>query len=276
MPNTAEDTIRYLMRLLECPVCLEPMSSPIEQCPNGHFLCHECRALTETCPTCGRRLKGYRNRLAEEFSMYLLAVQCPFSLFGCTKTVFPKDLKVHQEGCCFRPYECKICKSQLPLANIQHHFSTVHPLRILTLPVLLDVELDSNGRGHSVGCAIIAAHGRLFWFWRHLTEFSLFVGVQNCDGAPPPTPTATDTAAAATTNNEEAPTFMYRVKISDTNGHRELCFTGPVHPDGPRQSELVEQGKCFGVSRRFLLNLLDSGVVQIKLNVYAARQTDNA
>jgi len=46
------DLSKSLASLLECPVCLEIMTSPITQCLNGHTICSRCKPRLNLCPTC--------------------------------------------------------------------------------------------------------------------------------------------------------------------------------------------------------------------------------
>ena len=57
----------YVMSLLECPVCMEPIKSPpIHQCTNGHLLCKDCIAKLESCPICRNDSKTARNLIFEQ------------------------------------------------------------------------------------------------------------------------------------------------------------------------------------------------------------------
>ncbi|KOB71436.1 E3 ubiquitin-protein ligase [Operophtera brumata] len=54
-----------LLRLLECPVCLEWMEPPMSQCRRGHLVCCRCRARLASCPVCRTTFSSVRNRAME-------------------------------------------------------------------------------------------------------------------------------------------------------------------------------------------------------------------
>ena len=49
----SKEVKEYFKDLLECPVCIETISStPNFQCLNGHIVCKYCHPKLETCPIC--------------------------------------------------------------------------------------------------------------------------------------------------------------------------------------------------------------------------------
>nr|XP_003699686.1 PREDICTED: uncharacterized protein LOC100875813 [Megachile rotundata] len=55
-----------VVRVLECPICLESSLPPVSQCVHGHILCMECRPRTPRCPICRVRLGQGRCLLADK------------------------------------------------------------------------------------------------------------------------------------------------------------------------------------------------------------------
>ncbi|XP_034178851.1 uncharacterized protein LOC117603630 isoform X2 [Osmia lignaria lignaria] len=55
-----------VVRVLECPVCLESSLPPVSQCVHGHIICVECRSRTPRCPICRVRLGQGRCLLADK------------------------------------------------------------------------------------------------------------------------------------------------------------------------------------------------------------------
>merc|ERR1712172_112711 len=47
-------------RTLECPVCLNPLRSPVQmfQCVSGHIVCGNCKPKIQACPKCRERMMG--------------------------------------------------------------------------------------------------------------------------------------------------------------------------------------------------------------------------
>lgn len=54
-----------ILSMIECPVCLEYMGPPIQQCRRGHLVCSSCRAQLVNCPTCRSRFTDLRNLVLE-------------------------------------------------------------------------------------------------------------------------------------------------------------------------------------------------------------------
>lgn len=59
-------TVQTILAAIECPVCLNTISTPFTQCQNGHLLCLRCRARSERCPICRDRYSVVRCLLAEQ------------------------------------------------------------------------------------------------------------------------------------------------------------------------------------------------------------------
>ncbi|XP_063839456.1 uncharacterized protein LOC135088549 isoform X2 [Ostrinia nubilalis] len=68
-PVTVKEFNQSLLRLLECPVCLEWMEPPMSQCRRGHLVCGRCRARLASCPVCRTTFSSVRNRAMEGVSI---------------------------------------------------------------------------------------------------------------------------------------------------------------------------------------------------------------
>ncbi|KAF2882721.1 hypothetical protein ILUMI_23454 [Ignelater luminosus] len=55
-----------MMKLIECPLCNDCMSSPIYQCQTGHSFCKTCISKLNDCPLCHRVLTQTRNYVLED------------------------------------------------------------------------------------------------------------------------------------------------------------------------------------------------------------------
>ncbi|GLG98385.1 Probable E3 ubiquitin-protein ligase sinah, partial [Gryllus bimaculatus] len=99
-PQAAQDE---MLRLLECPVCMEHMFPPIEQCVNGHSVCARCRLCVSECPECKGRFAGTRCRRLEAICEVLLPRPCRHSTLGCRERLFADALPQHEAACGFRP-----------------------------------------------------------------------------------------------------------------------------------------------------------------------------
>ncbi|XP_057818591.1 E3 ubiquitin-protein ligase DIS1 [Cryptomeria japonica] len=106
------DAVSSVHELLECPVCMNSMYPPIHQCPNGHTLCHVCKArVNNRCPTCRYELGNIRC-LALEKVAASLELPCKYQCYGCQE-IFPYYSKLkHEAQCPLRPYNCPYAGSE--------------------------------------------------------------------------------------------------------------------------------------------------------------------
>lgn len=97
-----------LLKQLECPVCLETIPPPINQCEQGHALCTECKEKLpqpRKCPECRAKISTVRNLMLEQL-VAKISLPCSYASCGCDKTVKYEDLQAHRETCDFRPFSC--------------------------------------------------------------------------------------------------------------------------------------------------------------------------
>ena len=82
MASNSDDWRGFLMKELECPVCLEvPETTPIFQCSKEHIHCNSCHPKLNHCPICRSPiLMDSRNLLAEKIHEKLLQTQCEMTL----------------------------------------------------------------------------------------------------------------------------------------------------------------------------------------------------
>lgn len=101
------------LRSLQCPVCIEYMIPPINQCTNQHPLCHSCFAQiyygggAQICPSCREPLVTSRNNTIEAISE-AINFPCKFEAAGCTMLSNYQEKQMHENECSFRPFECPI------------------------------------------------------------------------------------------------------------------------------------------------------------------------
>eukprot|EP01044_Picomonas_judraskeda_P024536 COSAG03_NODE_6799_length_1004_cov_1.124862_1_plen_325_part_10 len=97
-----------LLKKLECPICMETIPPPINQCTAGHTLCSECKDKLphpRRCPECRVKLSVGRNLVLEQL-VAELPIPCSFASGGCTETVKYGELREHRNACEFRPLKC--------------------------------------------------------------------------------------------------------------------------------------------------------------------------
>lgn len=114
--------------ILDCNVCMEPLSAPIFQCCNGHYSCRECiTRMGFKCPACSESTGKIRN-LGLEKIIESLRMRCKFSNQGCTDLLTLGLKRLHEHRCLFSPYHCPAaqCRFHGPLKDFSNHFKDAH------------------------------------------------------------------------------------------------------------------------------------------------------
>lgn len=124
-----EQPTEDLAYLFECPVCFDYVLPPIMQCNSGHLICSLCRPKLHCCPNCRGPLGSVRN-LAMEKVAETITFPCKFTHCGCTKRLYHREKREHEERCECRPYPCPVpgssCKWQGGLEGVMSHLSVAH------------------------------------------------------------------------------------------------------------------------------------------------------
>ncbi|XP_065345631.1 E3 ubiquitin-protein ligase siah-1-like [Cloeon dipterum] len=92
-----------ILSMIECPVCLEYMGPPINQCRRGHLVCSSCRAQLGNCPTCRSRFTDLRNLVLERI---VEMIKYPCKHDNCDEMLLLKNKCVHELNCLHRRYTC--------------------------------------------------------------------------------------------------------------------------------------------------------------------------
>jgi len=114
--------MQKLKEKLECPVCLDiPRSAPVYVCPNGHFVCQNCRR--DTCPSC-RIVMGVGTSLLAASILENIEHMCKF--VDCNKVIAREALEEHEAVCVHRPVSCPhiTCEVSLSLVKLVDHFQS--------------------------------------------------------------------------------------------------------------------------------------------------------
>ena len=118
MASNSDDWRGFLMKELECPVCLEiPETTPIFQCSKGHIHCNVCRPRLNECPICRSSIPKYnRNLMAEKIHEKLLQScrhpNCP---------VRKVNIKEHEDQCSMALVECSHCQNNVTIRELARH-----------------------------------------------------------------------------------------------------------------------------------------------------------
>ncbi|CAH0553987.1 unnamed protein product [Brassicogethes aeneus] len=116
----------HILKLLECPVCMETMRAPIYLCSNGHSVCFSCKEELEQCPTCKGWWANIRNYFMENFTKNI-KYPCKYKKSGCNEIVIESQLGKHEAKYPSRIYQCPMdCFETGNFEFILKHLKTNH------------------------------------------------------------------------------------------------------------------------------------------------------
>ncbi|KAK7868540.1 hypothetical protein R5R35_004822 [Gryllus longicercus] len=220
-----------MLRLLECPVCMEHMFPPIEQCVNGHSVCARCRLCVSECPECKGRFAGTRCRRLEAICEVLLPRPCRHSTLGCRERLFADALPQHEAACGFRPSRCALCKQRMAVQDLRPHLGLRHSGNVLEPAVERSVHNDTP---KAFSMYLTEAHGHYFWLWKRNGLRDVCMGVGHA------------------VEDDSPPEFLCTLKATSADGSCELSFSGPVHSAAEHETSLAPCGKCLILHRAFM------------------------
>jgi len=116
-----------ILNALECPVCLEIVTSPVLQCERGHHVCNDCWTQVTSCPLCKRPRSGARNYVAEAVLEKLL-LPCKYRTDGCVEVMSQVDRAAHEKTCLFRTFTCLVddCDQAYSVSEMVQHLKSSH------------------------------------------------------------------------------------------------------------------------------------------------------
>uniref|UniRef100_A0A6P7FD53 E3 ubiquitin-protein ligase n=1 Tax=Diabrotica virgifera virgifera TaxID=50390 RepID=A0A6P7FD53_DIAVI len=103
MTSKVEKTIA---ELLCCPYCLSYMYPPINQCLNGHNICHECYFRVLTCPTCRESKSLVARNYTLEAIFSILNLPCKYNDLGCDYISVGEKIRNHEDYCWYKKKKC--------------------------------------------------------------------------------------------------------------------------------------------------------------------------
>eukprot|EP00092_Neocalanus_flemingeri_P025904 GFUD01028071.1.p1 GENE.GFUD01028071.1~~GFUD01028071.1.p1 ORF type:complete len:364 (+),score=79.22 GFUD01028071.1:46-1137(+) len=117
----AKNIVEQLKEKIECPVCFEiPQTGPVPVCPNGHFICNECKA--DACPTCRVGMANGKSLLAVTV---IENIDHSCKLVDCEE-IFPHDkIEEHAKVCSHRTVSCPSskCDVKVGLSKLLDHLN---------------------------------------------------------------------------------------------------------------------------------------------------------
>ncbi|GER30618.1 E3 ubiquitin-protein ligase [Striga asiatica] len=114
--------------VLDCPICMEPLSPPVYQCENGHVSCGTCcLGARNNCGSCGCPIGTKRNRALERV-LDSMRVPCPNALYGCTQFSSFSNKLQHEKTCRHSPCSCPYpnCSYTGLPSSVYSHFAATH------------------------------------------------------------------------------------------------------------------------------------------------------
>ncbi|XP_028036399.1 uncharacterized protein LOC114247601 [Bombyx mandarina] len=234
---SVKDFNQGLLRLLECPVCLEWMEPPIAQCRRGHLVCVRCRSRLNACPVCRTVFSSVRNRAMEGVAE-MLRYPCRH---GCGREVRLRRRAPHEASCAARRYHCPApaCRDApaLPHAHLAHHFQSKH-MSMLKMGRKHQFSIKVNVEQHE-DCVIMALD-QLFHLkvdvdirtWG-IIIYVAFIGPKS-----------------------KASNYTYEVVVNGQHNSRKLVYTRVTHSDLESSSVNVSRQDCFHLTLDQALNFL--------------------
>ncbi|KAL3526987.1 hypothetical protein ACH5RR_011643 [Cinchona calisaya] len=120
--------------VLDCPICLEPLSIPVFQCENGHIACSSCCIKTgNRCPSCTLPI-GYNRCRGMEKVLESVKLLCRNTKYGCKQMVKYSNKHEHENMCIFAPCSCPIlvCNFVGSSRQLYSHFRLRHSIHACT------------------------------------------------------------------------------------------------------------------------------------------------
>nr|XP_049703267.1 uncharacterized protein LOC110384163 isoform X1 [Helicoverpa armigera]XP_049703269.1 uncharacterized protein LOC110384163 isoform X2 [Helicoverpa armigera]XP_049703270.1 uncharacterized protein LOC110384163 isoform X3 [Helicoverpa armigera] len=236
-PYSVQEFNQSLLRLLECPVCLEWMEPPISQCRRGHLVCSRCRMRLASCPVCRTTFSSVRNRAMEGVAE-MLRYPCRH---GCGREVRLRRRAPHEASCGARRYHCPAppCARHPPLPHhdLAHHFQCKH------LPIL------KIGRKHKFSMKVNSEQHDT-WLIMALDEFfHLRVDVDIRTWG-------VIVYVAYIGPKRKAKHYTYEVTVEGHHNSRSLKYARATHSDLESPSLNVSRQDCFHLTLDQALNFL--------------------
>ncbi|KAL0840558.1 hypothetical protein ABMA28_015775 [Loxostege sticticalis] len=236
-PYTVKEFNQSLLRLLECPVCLEWMEPPMSQCRRGHLVCGRCRARLASCPVCRTTFSSVRNRAMEGVAE-MVRYPCRH---GCGREVRLRRRAGHEASCAARRYHCPApaCAERAPLPrdHLHQHFQSKH-MSMLKMGRAHKFSLKVNSEQHDTW--LLTALHEYFYLRVDVDMRAWGVNVYVAYIGP----------------KCNARNYTYEVSIVGQHNSRKLSYARATHSDLESYSLNVSSQDCFHLTIDQALNFL--------------------
>ncbi|XP_045446585.1 E3 ubiquitin-protein ligase sina-like [Melitaea cinxia] len=253
-PDSVKGFNQSLLRLLECPVCLEWMEPPMSQCRRGHLVCGRCRARLSACPVCRTAFSSVRNRAMEAVAE-MLHYPCRH---GCGRETRLRRRAAHEASCAARHYHCPApaCADRPPLAlaDLPQHFQVPTPdlytcTLVQTLFQTKHLPLLKVGRKHKFSMKVNSEQhdNWLVMVARELFHLRVDVDIRTWGVV---------VYVAYIGPKCNASNYTYEVTVTGQHNDRKLVYTRATHSDLESSSLNVSRQDCFHLTLDQALNFL--------------------
>ncbi|XP_071731084.1 uncharacterized protein [Rutidosis leptorrhynchoides] len=139
--------------VLECPVCLDQLLSPVFQCENGHIACNSCyMKMKGKCPfRCTEIGYNYNHcRGLEKCIESISKISCKYANLGCKKMIPYGKKSEHEQMCPYATVNCPFSSCQFAdcSKNVYRHFSINHADFTMQFTYdetfLVDIDMDQS------------------------------------------------------------------------------------------------------------------------------------
>ncbi|KAI3451811.1 hypothetical protein Pfo_008476 [Paulownia fortunei] len=134
--------------VLDCPICYEPLCSPVYQCENGHIACASCcTRMRNKCANC-RRPIGYNRCRGIEKVLESVRITCRNMPHGCMETLNYSKKLAHEKTCNYAPCSCPHigCNYVGMSKCLYTHFALLHShsSKQFLFNSVISISLDNN------------------------------------------------------------------------------------------------------------------------------------
>ncbi|KAH6754942.1 hypothetical protein C2S53_019350 [Perilla frutescens var. hirtella] len=133
--------------VLDCPICYEPLCSPVYQCENGHIACASCcTTMKNKCANCCWPI-GYNRCRAIEKVLESVRVACRNIKRGCKETFSYSKKLAHEKTCTYAPCSCPYigCEFVGMSMLVYAHFALKHQFsKHFGFNHAISISLDKN------------------------------------------------------------------------------------------------------------------------------------
>ncbi|PSN32489.1 hypothetical protein C0J52_24140 [Blattella germanica] len=250
--SSPEELQQSLLKNLECPVCMEYMTPPINLCHNGHNICNNCRPNLQTCPTCRQEILLARNYALEDLCLKL-NYPCKFHEDGCKEHFTGLLIKEHQAVCNYGSHNCPVdkipgldCAWRGPFKELVTHIEKEHAGL-----VCLEAKFKSPERSSSA--LMLLKYGEIFLYCKCFRDGKCYFLVQMFGTC------------------VEASKFKYKIKLTSENQIEKISMVSLVHSITEDFDTLFRTGRCPRIDEELANQFVMNDILELLVEVSHAK-----